>query len=133
MAKKKPTKVFTKIYTGTFPGLVYLCVNHTQEEFIKVVKDKFEIDEPERIKTTASGSVHTFVQENGNEMYILRLTDWKWTVSHRALLVHEIFHLVMALMSSLGTTYSKPNEEPFAYCMQFLFTEIYEELLKKIK
>lgn len=55
------------------------------------------------------------------------LVFWADRIQH-GLIAHEAFHLTMRIMSHINKPYDLHNDEPEAYLIQFIITEIYKFL-----
>ena len=72
-------------------------------------------------------------QENHRNIHIIRVDSLEWAWHNHILLVHEIFHFVMNVLTSRGLPYNDDTEEAYAYFYSHVWGKVFIRLnvLKK--
>lgn len=125
----KLSKVIT---SEIYPFTLYVSIGQSDKVFKKFVKGfkKFVKGLPEEEFTwnLNQQSEDKGVTLSDDGLIILRLNFSPKDSTDYALLQHEIFHVVENIMESIGTKHGKKSSEAFAYLIQFVTFEIYNQM-----
>ena len=107
---------------------VEVIINCSQEEMEnylgRKLKDKLLKVGNNRI---SNGCFFT-LQKDDNQIRVIWIKKFDWSVSSQAVLAHELLHFILAVMDYKDIPISKKNEETMTYYFQSYYTQIWWKL-----
>ena len=84
----------------------------------------------DEMATTTSVGKFTRVSDNECISYYVWVESFDWTIKEQGILLHEILHFVNALFCDIGMPVVVDTEEPFAYLLQYVFSETWSKIIR---
>ena len=108
-----------------------VMVNMPWADAYAYIKRRHKAIEPIEAKFNGrSFSVEVGDTETGERcrFYYVWMREFNWWSSQQALLVHEIYHHVNAVLDAAGVSWSADNNEAYAYYLQWVYQEVLDIL-----
>ena len=128
MKKTKKPIIFLQEW-GTYPFDTIIAIGGTIEDienFFKIKKFKFKDELREKLNKSLSSYAATFFDEEDRTTLVWFKRD---SINNMGIIAHELVHLVNYIFKFIGI----PDEEAFAYQMQYLMDKILQRVKYDIK
>lgn len=129
---KQRSQVF-QLDTVPYPAAVLVSIGQTDTQFKKTV-EKF-VGEPEISKKKHKNfeksheDTEAYILHFNTGHVVLRMYGQKWNAEGLAILQHEIYHVVHAVLRHAGIRPTLGTEEAYAYLTQHITEQIYNKIL----
>ncbi len=119
---------FISVNHGTYPFDVIIAVNKTDEEVIAHVSKLVDLTQEEKDLMCCRGDGRSLMLPGGQTVVQVRahhMIKLHWVTAH------ELFHAVEFLFDRIGFKYSIDTGEAFAYQIQHLTGQFYQQYYEK--
>lgn len=120
------TKTF-KIEVDIYPLVLVVMINESNEKCYKLLT-KMNVDEADArlmdLQQDEVGKTNIF----GRSLGVIRINRKVNTPEFHSTLAHELVHIVLPFLVSIGFKVSNDSEEAYAYLMGHLTEKIYRKL-----
>lgn len=126
MAKANQRKVI-KVNVDLYPLVLVVMINDTDEKCFKNLTKIGITEEDARTMNMKPDEVGRTVLF-GRSLGVIRINRKIGTPEFHSTLNHELLHIVLPFLTSIGMKYDHNSEEAFAYLMGYLSFNIYKKL-----
>jgi hypothetical protein len=81
---------------------------------------EWKVEIPDLIDSDCAGEAIECPFMDGSTMYVIWVNRFSEKAEHMGVLMHELYHITVKILKSVGIRYSDSSEESFAYMIQFL-------------
>jgi len=121
--KRLPFRHFC-LTAGTYDFDIVVVITEDEKRLVKFIREKF--GDPNYAEATEKDEASVYYSENHCPILWLRYAPK--TPREYGALVHEVFHVVCLIMKWASIPLNEGSEEPYAYLLDYLTTEILKRL-----
>jgi tryptophanase len=103
----------------------WFIANCSREEYAKWCVNVFGCQSP-AAGLASNGRFEIVERGDGHRQYVVWLKTFDWTIPDQAIAVHELFHLVTAVMRDVGVRVDESGEEAAAYLLTYAMQEVWK-------
>ena len=137
--KKATKKAEPKPYRFVIDEPVYMssCTFFVGYPYALIEREIKAKATPESIKdftwySGVNGCAFCFnLKDSGASCFVIYLKNYSTWTRHKAILGHELVHLIFQIFNNKGVPVRQGNDEAFAYLFEYYFNAVLTELAKK--
>jgi len=113
-----------KIKDRMYQKNIRLIVGCSQKTLFDLLKKHYDVV----LDSDSANGTYFKIERDSKEVHIIWVESFEWYIWEQSMLLHEIYHLVNAVMREIGMKLSEDSEEAYAYYLQSLMNEMFDKL-----